>query len=85
MKTGDSSTLKQAHFHQILWLRDERAIDLLLDMPDDKDHFVRFLALSKLNELEFGRRFWVPENKAPVRRHRISGETPRSSVARGSY
>lgn len=65
MRTSNDSSLKQAHFRQILWLRDERAIDLLFDMLDDRDQFVRFLAVSTLNELEFGRRFMVPENKLP--------------------
>lgn len=67
MKASKNSTLKKAHFHQILWLRDERGIDLLFDTLDDEDRFVRFLALSTLNELEFGRRFMVPENELPRR------------------
>ena len=67
MKASESSALKQAHFHQILWIGDERAIDLLIDMLEDKDKFVRFLALSTLNGLESGHRFQVPENKLPCR------------------
>lgn len=65
MKSSDHTALKRAHFHQILWLADERAIDFLISFLDDADHFVRFLALSRLNELEFERRFFVPEAQLP--------------------
>lgn len=65
MKTSDKATLKQAHFDQILWLSDERAIDMLIDLLDDSDDFVRFLALSRLNELEFERGFPVPSKELP--------------------
>jgi len=67
MKASESSTLKQAHIHQVLWLGDERSVDLLMDLLDDKDKFVRFLALSMLNSLEFGHRFLVPENGLPCK------------------
>ena len=36
-------------------------------MLDDKDQFVRFLALSTLNDLEFGHRFMVPERELPCK------------------
>lgn len=65
MKASKQATLKHAHFHQILWLGDERAIDFLIELLDDADRFVRFLALSTLNELEFERRFLVPETQLP--------------------
>ena len=65
MKTSDDATLKQAHFHQILWIGDERALDILLDLLDDTDRFVRYLALSSLNNLEFNRRFLVSAAELP--------------------
>jgi len=55
MKESKNATLKRAHIRQILWLKDERTIDLLIDILEDDDGFVRFLALKMLNELEFGR------------------------------
>jgi HEAT repeat protein len=64
MKTSESAILKQAHLHQILWLGDERAIDLLIDLLDDHDDFVRRLALTSLNDLEDGRRFLAGEDVA---------------------
>jgi hypothetical protein len=57
--------VKQAHFHQILWLEDERAIDLLIGFLDDADGFVRFLALSNLNALEFKEHFLRPASQLP--------------------
>lgn len=65
MRSSTDAIFKQAHFHQILWLGDERAIDFLVELLDDSDHFVRFMALSALNELEFETRFLVPEIKLP--------------------
>ena len=46
MITSDRSGLKVAHINQILWLEDERSLDLMTDLLDDKDDFVRYLALS---------------------------------------
>jgi hypothetical protein len=57
MKVNDRGALRAAHFDQVLWLDDERAIDLLIDLLDDSDSFVRFLALSTLNRIEFERVF----------------------------
>jgi hypothetical protein len=65
MKSSNHASLKQAHFYQILWLGDERAIDFLIELLNDPDRFVRFLAISTLNELEFERRFLVPETQLP--------------------
>jgi len=65
MISNKNATFKQAHFHQILWLGDERAIDFLVELLEDSDQFVRFLALSTLNGLEFERLFFVPEAKLP--------------------
>jgi HEAT repeat protein len=67
MKSGKDATLKQAHVHRILWLGDGRTIDLLIDLLDDEDGFVRFLALSTLNELEFESHFLIPEKQLPSR------------------
>lgn len=57
MKVSDRATLRAAHLDQVLWLDDERAIDFLIDLLDDSDSFVRFLALSTLNRIEFERGF----------------------------
>ena len=65
MVTGDDATLKQAHINQILWLEDERSIDLVIDLLDDDDSFVRFLALSCLNDIEFGKHHLLPLNALP--------------------
>jgi hypothetical protein len=65
MKTSQERFLKQAHLHQVLWLGDERAIDLLLDLLEDSDSIVRSLALRNLTALELGRRLMVPINQLP--------------------
>jgi hypothetical protein len=57
MKASGDAILIQAHIDQVLWLADERAIDLLCEFLDHSDSFVRFLALSRLNEVEFGDTF----------------------------
>jgi hypothetical protein len=65
MKSGHSAITKQAHFHQIMWLDDERAIDIYFELLRDPDSLVRFLALKTLNELEFDQRFMVPAKLFP--------------------
>lgn len=65
MVTSQNASLKQAHDYQILWLGDERAIDFLVRLLDDADDFVKFLALSTLNSLEFGKGFLVPSHQLP--------------------
>jgi len=62
---GRDSNLKQAHFHQIGWLGDDRSFDLLIELLDDPDGYLRFLALTALNNLEFGQRFLIPADKLP--------------------
>ena len=57
MKQSKSVSLRRAHIRQILWLQDERALDLLIDMLEDGDAFVRFRALKFLNQLELRERF----------------------------
>src|SRR5271165_134821 len=69
MRLGNDSSLKRAHFRQILWLGDERAVDFLVKFLDDQDRSVSFFALSTLNQLEFGRRFHVPESQQPHNRN----------------
>lgn len=65
MKTSQNGALKQVHFHQIAWLRDERALNLYFDLLNDRDDHVRFLALRQLNELEYGKRFLTPPRLLP--------------------
>jgi HEAT repeat protein len=67
LKASHDGAFKRAHFHQITWLGDERAIDLLIDLLDDDDSFVRFLASTTLNELEFEKRFMVVAKELPRR------------------
>lgn len=70
------ATVKQAHFDQILWLQDDRTVDMLIDVLDDKDEFVRHLALLRLNSLEFGKWFVgvasseLPRNSTYYKKHR---------------
>ncbi len=63
LKACRNAILKQAHFHQILWLGDEQAIDFLIELLDDPD--VHSWALMELNDLEFGERFFVPPDELP--------------------
>ncbi|MFN0019184.1 MAG: HEAT repeat domain-containing protein [Pirellulaceae bacterium] len=57
MADSASDTLKEAHFYQIAWLGDKRAIALLFELLEDKGRFVKYLALSRLNEIELKKRF----------------------------
>jgi hypothetical protein len=52
MVASDDTALKRAHIHQVLWLRDERVIDLLLGLLDDKDESVRREAFREFNRLD---------------------------------
>jgi hypothetical protein len=65
MKTSRNANLKMAHLRQVLWLNDERSIDLLMDFLDDADKFMQQQALTALNELEFERRFFAPAHQLP--------------------
>jgi HEAT repeats len=58
MVRSENHTLKEAHFEQIGWLGDERAIDMLIDLLSDRGDFVRSLAVAQLNEIEHQRRFF---------------------------
>jgi hypothetical protein len=57
MVASGSTTLKETHVEQILWLGDERSIHHLIKLLNDGGSFVRFLALSHLNGIEHGERF----------------------------
>lgn len=57
MVASKNATLKQAHIDQVLWLRDGRSVDMLVDLLKDEDGFVRYQALLLLNRLEFGKSF----------------------------
>jgi HEAT repeat protein len=52
MVSSDDTVLKRAHIHQVLWLRDERVIDLLIGLLDHKDESVRRDAFCELNCLD---------------------------------
>jgi hypothetical protein len=45
-----------AHLFEVLWLDDERAVDFLIDLLDQRDWLVRAGVLGMLNTLELGRR-----------------------------
>ena len=57
MVASISTTLKEAHIDQILWIGDQRSVAYLIGLLDDHGRFVRYLALSRLNELEHGKSF----------------------------
>ena len=59
MKASKNATLKQAHIHQIAWIPDGRAIDLLIELLDDNDRIVRSWALDMLKSIESGKRSWI--------------------------
>jgi len=87
MKGCDDAVLRQAHIDQVLWLADERALAMLVDLLDDPDPFVRFLALARLNEIESDERFFVPESALPhqasyYRSRRDDAEFAESMVGR---
>ncbi len=56
-KSNPDGTLIRTHIQQILWLDDDRAIDLLIDLLDHPDWKVGTFALDLLNTLEHGLRF----------------------------
>jgi hypothetical protein len=57
--------LKEAHFEQIEWLRDERSIEYMIEILDQGDAFAGFLALSRLNELEDNKRYLLGRDDFP--------------------
>ena len=54
-KLSHCSLLDGAHLLKVLWLDDERAINILIDLLDCKERFVQYQTLSLLNSLEFDR------------------------------
>ena len=54
-----------AYLYAILWLDDERALDFLIDLLDQREREVWIFTLGLLNELEFGRPFYVAAEKMP--------------------
>lgn len=57
--------LKEAHLEQILWLGDERSIGYLVDLVIEGDTFASFLALSRLNEIEDNKRYFLGRDEFP--------------------
>ncbi|MFN9367714.1 MAG: hypothetical protein ACK6CT_02955 [Planctomycetia bacterium] len=66
MIAADDEALKVAHMDQVLWLGDVRSIRMLIDLLSDPHRFVRSLALSRLNEAEYGRRFLAEDLPRPA-------------------
>lgn len=64
-KSVRPSMFQYVHLFQVLWLDDERSVDFLIDLLDQKDATARAFALSLLNRLEFGREIGVPSNQMP--------------------
>ncbi len=54
-----------SHLWQVLWVGDERALDFLIDLLDQKNWGVQSMTLGLLNELEFGRRMGIPARTMP--------------------
>ena len=52
MAKSDNDSLRVAHIHQIAWLGDKRAINLLIDILEGGYGFARHLSLSMLNAIE---------------------------------
>lgn len=59
--------LKRALARYVVWLGDERAIDLLMDLVDDFDDSARSQALRLLNTLEAGHHLAGPTDDLPRR------------------
>lgn len=64
-KRAGGPLLPGAHLYQVLWLDDERAVDFLIDLLDQRDPEVRSFTLGLLNELEFGRPFFIAAARMP--------------------
>jgi hypothetical protein len=59
------SIFKGGHLWQVLWLEDERAVDFLIDLLDQKDWPAVSMTLGLLNRLEFGHVFGIYARKLP--------------------
>jgi hypothetical protein len=64
-KSVRASIFAYVHLWQVLWLDDERAVDFLIDLLDEKDWTVQSLTLGLLNQLESGRRMGIPAREMP--------------------
>ncbi|PQO45253.1 hypothetical protein [Blastopirellula marina] len=52
----DNEALKEAQIPRMHWIGDERSIHLLMQLLEDRGQFVRYLATTRLNDIEFGDR-----------------------------
>jgi hypothetical protein len=59
------SIFQGVHLWQVLWLDDERAVDFLIDLLNQKDWPALSMTLGLLNQLEFGRPMGVPAREMP--------------------
>jgi len=55
LKSHPGDDMRQAHFHQVTDLKNMESIEMLFGYLNDKDSFVRHLALSRLNQIETGK------------------------------
>ena len=65
MAKSDNESLKEAHIFQVLWLGDQHAINLLIDLLNDPGSFVRHLALLALNAIEHRKHFHCSSDDLP--------------------
>jgi len=64
-KATRPSIFQGVHLWQVLWLDDDRAVDFLIDLLDQRDWHAQSGTLRLLNELEFGRRMDIYATKMP--------------------
>jgi len=65
MVASDWTALKEAHIDDVLVTKDEHSITLLLRLLEDRGTFVRYLALTHLNGIQFKKRFLGPSAQLP--------------------
>jgi hypothetical protein len=64
-KSVRPSIFQGVHLWQVLWLDDERAVDFLIDLLDQRDWPTQSMTLGLLNQLEFGHPMGIPARKMP--------------------
>jgi hypothetical protein len=64
-KSVRPSIFQGVHLWQVLWLDDERAVDFLIDLLDQRDWPAQSMTLGLLNQLELGRPTGMPAGKMP--------------------
>jgi hypothetical protein len=64
-KATRPSIFQGVHLWQVLWLDDDRAVDFLIDLLDQRDWPSQSMTLDILNQLEFGRPMGIPAKKMP--------------------